>query len=195
MSASDLSAGMLIQVEGDFQDNGSVLAEEIEAREGNASVDGVLDVNTLNFNDQTFRVGGVLVQLTPRTIITDDDSDLRLKLADLNGSYQVEVEGIERQSGSGVVLEAVKIERNEEDTTPASPRKYELEGQLSDIEDSFYTILGVRIDISLVDFDDGERSSIESAFSQGASVSLEIDYVESPPGVYVADEIELESED
>ena len=51
----------------------SASLEEIEAREGNASVDGVLDVNTLNFNDQTFRVGGVLVQLTPRTIITDDE--------------------------------------------------------------------------------------------------------------------------
>ncbi len=198
LSASDLSAGMLIQVEGgDFQDNGSVLAEEIEAREGNASVDGVLDVNTLNFNDQTFRVGGVLVQLTPRTIITDDDSDLRLKLADLNGSYQVEVEGIERQSGSGVVLEAIKVERNEEDNGPAADREYESQGQLTHVQGgTVFTVLGIDVQTTInTQFEGTSRDELIDAFDAGQRPVLEVEYSEPTPGNFVADEIELESED
>ncbi len=196
LSASDLTAGMLIQVEGDFQDNGSVLAEEIEAREGNASVDGVLDVNTLNFNDQTFRVGGVLVQLTPRTIITDDDSDLRLKLADLNGSYQLEVEGIERQSGSGVVLEAIKVERNEEDNGPAADREYESQGQLTHVQGTVFTVLGIDVQTTIdTQFEGTSRDELIDAFDAGQRPVLEVEYREPTPGNFVADEIELESED
>src|SRR5690606_12754553 len=89
LAAEDLVAGLLIQVEGEFQTDGSVLAEEIEAREGSASVKGVIDPNSINFSDDTFQVGGVLVKVTPQTIISDDDSEQRIRLADLNGQYEL----------------------------------------------------------------------------------------------------------
>jgi hypothetical protein len=138
----------------------------------------------------------VLVQLTPRTIITDDDSDLRLKLADLNGSYQVEVEGIERQSGSGVVLEAIKVERNEEDNGPAADREYESQGQLTQVQGTVFTILGIDVQTTInTQFEGTSRDELIDAFDAGQRPVLEVEYSEPTPGNFVADEIELESED
>lgn len=195
--AADLQAGLLIQVEGEFQADGSVLAEEIEARDGNASVEGIIDVNTLNPSDQTFRVGGVMVQVTPLTTITDDETDQRLKLADLNGNYQLEVEGIEKTLSSGaVVLEAIKVERNEEDTTPVTEREFELEGMLTEIQGTEFTVLGVPVQTTIeTDFGDHSRDEIIEAHESDQPVILEVEYNELKPGVYTAESIDWENDD
>src|SRR5690554_3116152 len=195
LTESDLVPGLLIQVEGTFRSDGTVLAEEIEAREGNASVEGVVDVNTLDPANETFRVGGVLVKVTPLTIISDDDSDQRLKLADLNGSYELEVDGIERTSASGVVfLEAFRIELDDDDDVD---NEYELTGRLGAIDcTASITVLGVSMDISNeTEFDDIDCSVLERDLKDlKLRPLLEVEYLGTGNGNFQADEIELEDD-
>ena len=192
LTESDLVPGLLIQVEGTFRSDGTVLAEEIEAREGNASVEGVVDVNTLDPANETFRVGGVLVKVTPLTIISDDDSDQRLKLADLNGSYELEVDGIERTSASGVVfLEAFRIERDDDDSEAGEELEFELTGELTEVSGTVFSILGIEIETSGAEFDDTSRDALEDALNAGQRPLLEIEYSGSASSDYIAEEIEL----
>lgn len=196
LTESDLVPGLLIQVEGTFRSDGTVLAEEIEAREGNASVEGVIDVNTLDPANETFRVGGVLVKVTPLTIISDDDSNQRLKLADLNGSYELEVDGIERTSASNVVfLEAFRIERDDDDSEAGEELEFELLGELTGVSGTVFSILGIEIETSGAEFDDTSRDALEDALNAGQRPLLEIEYSGSASSDYIAEEIELAEED
>ena len=191
LTESDLLPGLLIQVEGTFRNDGTVLAEEIDAREGSASVEGVVDVNTLDPANETFRVGGVLVKVTPATIISDDDSDQRLKLADLNGSYELEVDGIERTSASGVVfLEAFRIERDD-DSEAGEVLEFELIGELTEVSGTVFSVLGIAIETSGAEFDDTSRDALEDALNAGQRPLLEIEYSGSASSDYIAEEIEL----
>jgi len=196
LAAEDLVAGLLVQVEGEFQTDGSVLAEEIEAREGNASVRGVIDSNSINFSDNTFLIGGVLVQVTPQTIIADDDSDQRIRLADLNGQYELKVEGIERSGvGDSVFLEATRIEREEGNSDSS---QYELTGRLSAIScTASITVFGVPMTITTVQTEFDEDLScveLQNSVNLGQRPLLEVDYEEVAPGQFFANEIELEDD-
>ncbi len=115
---TDLAPGVLIQVEGDFQSDGTVLAEEIELREANTQLEGAITIGSINPAEQTFEVDGVLIQVTASTIITADDEDIqnRLDFEDLVAGQSVEVAGIQRDDANGQrVLEAVKIELEDDD--------------------------------------------------------------------------------
>ncbi|OZB11663.1 MAG: hypothetical protein B7X58_12200, partial [Marinobacter sp. 34-60-7] len=197
LTTADLTPGLLIQVEGDFRNDGTVEAEEIELREGDAAVQGSFDANTINFSNETFRLGGVLVQVTPLTIITDDDDDNgnRISLEDLNGNFELEVEGIERTRQDGqVFLEAVRIERDEDE----GDGELEMVGRLNAIDDNSVTVLGVQMTAGIGAFEDDvdelSRADLEALFVAGERPLLEIDYRRSNVGVYPfeAEEIELE---
>jgi len=143
-------------------------------------------------DNETFRVGGVLVKVTPLTIISDDDSDQRLKLADLNGSYELEVDGIERTSASGVVfLEAFRIERDDDDSEAGEELEFELTGELTEVSGTVFSILGIEIETSGAEFDDTSRDALEDALNAGQRPLLEIEYSGSASSDYIAEEIEL----
>ncbi|MGB1951812.1 MAG: DUF5666 domain-containing protein [Marinobacter sp.] len=193
LTASDLQPGLLIQVEGDFLADGRVEAEEIDIRDANAEVEGPVDTASIDPQAQSFRVGGVLVRVTPLTIISDDEDDRRIGFDDLNGAFELEVEGIERSDQAGTVfLEAVKIERE-----PIDDAEFELTGRLTAIDSATITVLGVRIAADNSAFEDGNRALVRDLFSDGERPLLEVEYIESPVGSnnYVADEVELEDEE
>ncbi|CAN0602594.1 unnamed protein product, partial [Ectocarpus sp. 12 AP-2014] len=192
LSASDLQPGLLIQVEGDFLADGRVEAEEIDIRDANAKVEGPVDTASIDPQARSFRVGGVLVRVTPLTIISDDEDDRRIGFNDLNGAFELEVEGIERPDQTGVVfLDAVKIERE-----PVEDAEFELTGRLTAIDSTTITVLGVRIAAGDAAFEGGSRAFVGDLFSEGQRPLLEVEYIESPVGSnnYVADEVELEDE-
>ncbi|WP_417531716.1 DUF5666 domain-containing protein [Marinobacter lipolyticus] len=194
LTSADLQPGLLIQVEGSFLADGSVEAEEIDIRDANAEVEGPINQASIDFSARTFLVGGVLVQVTPLTIITDDDDDQRIGLADLNGAFDVEVEGIERSTDGGeVFLEATKVEREIEDD---SDNEFEVTGRLGAIDDTTITVLGVRIRAveGETEFDGIQRDQLMADFESGERPLIEVDYVEQPSGSsnFVADEVELE---
>ncbi|MFL1467656.1 DUF5666 domain-containing protein [Marinobacter sp. HN1S83] len=197
LAGADLQPGLLIQVEGSFLADGRVEAAKIEIRDANAEVEGRINQASIDFSASTFLVGGVLVQVTPLTIITDDNDDQRIGLADLNGAFEVEVEGIERSTEGGeVFLEATKVEREEEDDLD---NEYEVTGRLGAIDDTTITVLGVRIRAveGETGFEDTQRDQLKADFDSGERPLVEVDYAEQPAnsGNFIADEVELEEED
>ncbi|MBD3655067.1 MULTISPECIES: DUF5666 domain-containing protein [Marinobacter] len=191
LTLSDLQPGLLVQVEGDVLDDGSVQADEVGLREANARVEGAITTGP-DLTAMTLEVGGVLVRVTGLTLIADDDETTRLALADLQSGQQIEVEGIERESGGEVWLEALKIGRDDDDDAAS---RFELEGRLGDIDGQGITVLGVQLLINgTTEFDDVSAAELESGLANGVRPVLEVEYYRAD-GVYYADEIELEAQD
>ncbi|NMT61996.1 DUF5666 domain-containing protein [Marinobacter orientalis] len=197
LAVSDLQQGILVQVEGEFTGARTILAEEITLREANAEVTGVI-TSVVDRTAGTFEVGGVWVQVTSFTIITDNDNDSRTSLENLFAGDQVEVEGVEREDSSGrIFLEALKIEREESEDDGEEQREFELEGKLRGIDDLSITVLGVRMtaDASAFD-DDAPRWEIEQLVNPvtGEFPVVEVDYLPVVVGQYPyeATDIELE---
>jgi hypothetical protein len=146
-SFNDLKTGLLVQVEGAFIAPTVIRATEIELREGDAEIEG--DVETGSVTGDSFRVGGVRVRVTPQTMITDDESDERLKFNDLNPALvqpkivSVEVSGLERKNEFGATyIDALQIERELSDD---AANEYELEGRLQGIKGYDIQLLGTWI--------------------------------------------------
>jgi hypothetical protein len=181
----------LVQVEGDFEADGSVTADEIELREADSELEGG-PAQEIDLTLGQFRVGGVLVKVTPLTIIAGDDDDARLSLSDLELPRQLEIEGIERSEGDGrVYLEALKIERN--DDSPAG--QFELVGRIAEMVNDRIRVLGV--DIYIVqdtDFDGISQSALQDLVDASERPQVEVEY-EFIGTRYVIDEIELEEND
>lgn len=195
LTVADLKQGILIQVEGEFADDGTVVAEEIELRESNAEVEGVVTNASVNLSERTLDVGGVRIMVTPQTIITDDDDDTRIKLEDLVGFYEVEVEGIEREDDNGnVFLEAVKIEREELEV--GDDDQFQLTGGLRGMDQFSIEVLGVSIALGIdTEFDDVSRDELQARVDNQERPVVEVEYDRRTNGTFRADEIELEEDD
>ena len=191
LAPSDILPGVLLQVEGRYVNDNGVLtlqAEEIEYRDADAGVEGLLD----GVDGDVLTVGGVEIRQTPFTIREDDDDDdegcPEVIGPDLVGRVELEVAGIQR-SDEGY-LEALEIECEGE----VDDSGYELEGRIDalnkDPGSESLTILGVvlRIDAD-TEFDDVEFADLSE------NDRVEIDYSGDGSGGYIAEEIELEEDD
>lgn len=192
LSSSDLEPDLLIQVEGTFLGDGTVEAEEIELREGESEVEGRVAVNSVNSSEQTFRIGGVLVQVTPLTAIVGED-DRNVDFLDLGGPEEVEVSGIERTTTEGdTYLEAFKVQVDEENADGG----FELVGRLRSIDFFAINVLGVSIDINAgTEFDDTTYDNLQDRVNNGERPLIEVEYEEPSNGNFLAEEIELEEDD
>tara|TARA_R110001599_G_scaffold233447_1_gene432650 strand:- start:1586 stop:3196 length:1611 start_codon:yes stop_codon:yes gene_type:complete len=194
LTVSDLQQGILVQVEGEFSDAGTVVAEEIGLREANAEVSGII-TSSVDRTALTFEVGGVLVQATPSTIITGDDDNGRIDFEDLFSGDEAEVEGIEKEDSRGnVFLEALKIEREDPEDDGDEPVEFELEGKLRAMDSQSITVLGVLINTDMSTEFDTDESTLQGLVDDGNQPLIEVEY-EALNGGYLADEIELEEDD
>lgn len=191
LSAADLEPGLLIQVEGSFLTDGSVDADEISLREGDSEVEGRVQANEVDSGSQTFRIGGVLVQVTPlTTIVSENNRDL--DLPDIGGPEEVEVSGIERVTANGeVYLEALKVEIDDD----LAEDGFELVGRLQEVGTNSIRVLGVDIRLNGdTEFDDTSREDLENRLESGQPL-IEVEYTEPSVGDFLANEIELEEDD
>ncbi|MBK1885140.1 DUF5666 domain-containing protein [Marinobacter sp. DY40_1A1] len=200
ITLDDLKAGLLVQVEGEFVSGDLVRATEIEVRDGDAEVSGTITANDVNVGQDSLTVGGVRVQITSRTIITDDSSGDRLTIYKLLGPdadhgaqfVEVEVTGLQKKDDQGAVyIEALQIERELSDEPGL---EYELEGTLAalakkDLSTSIITVLGVRIE---VDSDILPYENLEEYLRENVSVLLEVEYIRNDLDQYEALSVELD---
>ncbi|HTN35074.1 MAG TPA: DUF5666 domain-containing protein [Marinobacter sp.] len=194
LTLNDLKAGLLVQVEGEFVSEAVVEASEIEVREGDAEIEGTVDGQCPAFQN-CLTVGGVRIQVTSRTIITDDENDKRLTIADLlyyspaSKFVLVEVSGLERKDEFGqVYVEALQIEREISDD---QEDEYEIEGRLSSVTGEYIKMLGVKINTSGASFKKTSLNDLQSRLAEGKKVVLEVEYKKVPAGSgYNATEIE-----
>lgn len=178
LSEGNLSDGLLVKVEGGFR-NGVLVAGEIEPRDGDAGLDGIIESK----NGSDLVVSGVRVVLTGNTLIEDGDDDddddrITMRTADIEslrvGDF-IEVEGRQR-SGDGGYLEAIKIEREDDDDGDDG---YELEGRVTAVTSSSVTVLGLTLlrgDEDISDIRVGNQ--------------VEVEYFRNNGGDYVIDGIE-----
>ncbi|WP_305965840.1 DUF5666 domain-containing protein [Marinobacter salsuginis] len=189
ITLDELTEGLLIQVEGQFLSDTVVEAEEIELRDGNAKVKGVVSTPA----DNVFFIGGVEVRVSSTTVFTvEDGSGVSFQTLPI-GSTTVEVEGIEKEQGADVFIDALRVEVDDEPAELEDRNAFELEGQLRGITQNpgTVTLLGVQINDTSADYDDVSRGDIVDDFFNGATIILEVDYRGTASG-FIADEIELE---
>lgn len=190
ITVEDLIEGLLIQVEGKFLSDTVVEADEIELRDGNAKVKGVIS----SAADNTFIIGGVEVLISPTTAFTvEDGSGISFQTLPI-GSTTVEVEGIERGQGADAFIEALKVEVDDEIADSEDLDQYELEGKLMNITPSSITILGVSMDAGPGAYDNNSQDEIIDRFDDGELLILEVEY-SGDLNNFIAEEIELEEDD
>ncbi|WP_273207756.1 DUF5666 domain-containing protein [Marinobacter subterrani] len=194
---SDLGTeDLLVQVEGRFLSDTLVEAEEISLREANAKVKGA--IGAIDSATGPFEVGGVRVKMTPLTILEQDDDSAQASVALVSGT-QVEVEGVEKSDASGVYIEALKVEVDNEEDDDLADNEFELEGRLQSITEfpGSILVLGVQMSDRGADYDGEDdntaREAIVSAFDASETVILEVEY--SNTAGFTAIEVELEEND
>jgi hypothetical protein len=203
LEPKDLLEGLLIQVEGDYQPDGiTVVADEIELREADAQIQGVIGEG---LDGDIFTVGGVQIRITANTLIESDDDDASFNinkdelLSQLVAGLEVEVEGIERDNGNE--LEAVKIEIDVEEDggEDGEALSFELEGKLRAIDENSITILGVAMGAEQNAFDDVTRTQLEELLNtdENRFPILEVEYDKRTANgfSYQAEDIELKEDD
>lgn len=139
--------------------------------------------------------------MTPLTILELDDDSAQPSVALVSGT-QVEVEGVEKSDASGVYIEALKVEVDNDEDDDLADNEFELEGQLRFISQTpaanGLSILGLTISDLTAEYDgedrDTARQSIVSAFETGQKLILEVEYSNTSLGL-VAEEVELEEDD
>lgn len=194
-STNDLTQGTRVLIEGVGNTQSLVVAKRIEFREADAEVEASIQDVTPSVDNPDregwLLVGGVRVQVTLQTILVDDDEDddsRKLNFGGLRDGDFVEVTGIPSADENGAYLEAVKLERDDDEEDD-----FELKGRVTAVDGpaASFTVLGVTMttdggtsyDDGLVDFD-----SIKT------DQRLEIDY-DIVGGVLVAREIERDEDD
>ncbi|MFL1484831.1 DUF5666 domain-containing protein [Marinobacter sp. LN3S78] len=176
---SQLADGLFVKVEGKYR-GGLLEAEEIEPRDGDAELEGVID--SVNLAEDRMQVSGVTVAITANSLIKDDDDDdARRRTQDLESLVQgqyVEIEGRQQSDGSGSFLEAFKIERDDDDDSD-----FEVKGRVDGISSDTLSIMGLTLNRGNASF---------SGISVGTLV--EIDF-EGSVDSYVITEIDIEDDD
>ncbi len=176
---SDLGDGLLVKVEGEYR-GALIVADEIEPREGEAELDGVIE--SLGGDGESLVVSGVQVFITANTLIGDDDLDdddnavSRIQdIENLNVGDYLEIEGIQT-SDQGGGLSALKIEREDDDDDG-----FELEGRVTAVSGDRITVLGLEL----------------LGATPGITVGdhVEVEYYKTAGGEYVIEEIEVEDSD
>jgi len=173
---SELAAGLLVEVEGSFNDQGVLVAREIKSEEGDAEVEALIE--SIDRVNETMVVGGVSVALSSSTLIEDDvDGDSRNRsdsFASLQSGHFVEVEGRFRNG----VLEAFSIERDDPEND------FDMDGRVTANTGNSITVLGVELLAQNCDI---------SQFT--VNTAVEVDYFQNVGGSYVVEEINLDLPD
>ncbi len=191
-TAADLGLNIKVEVEGDVDANGVLVAEEVDIRRAKA-VRATATLDSVDAADSSVVMLGITVRVDALTRIEDKSSaDVDpLTLADVNAGDYVEVRGDEFPAGSGEILATI-FEREEPDTETI------LQGFVESSSDPSFTILGVTIETGggtvFRDVNDNVISSTEffNQLQDGDLVKAE--GTESSAMVITADEVEFELE-
>ena len=137
--AADLGLNIKVEVEGDVDANGLLVATKVDIRRAKA-VRATANVDSVNAGANSLVLLGITVSVDALTRLEDKSSaDMRpLTLADINAGDYIEVRGGEFPAGSGAILATI-LERDDLDPDTI------LQGFVETISDPSFTILGVTI--------------------------------------------------
>jgi len=140
--AADLGLNIKVEVEGDLNASGTIVATKVDIRRSKA-VRAVADVDSIDAANNSLVVLGITVTVDTLTRLEDKSSaDVDpLTLNDINVGDYLEIRGSEFPAGSGTI-HATILEREDPDTEAI------LQGFVDTISDPNLTILGVTIETS-----------------------------------------------
>ena len=139
-AAADLGLNVKVEVEGDINASGVIVATEVDIRRSKA-VRVVADADSIDVGNNSLVILGIPVTVDVLTRL-EDKSNANvdpLTLGDLNVGDYLEIRGSEFPAGSGTILATI-LERDDADTEAI------LQGFVDTISDPSITILGVTID-------------------------------------------------
>ncbi len=185
-SAADLALNVAVEVEGEVNSSGVVVADSIDfEQEGTLELRGAVESTTTN----SVTLLGVTATVTASTAF-DDQSGSAMSpfgLSDLNVGDYVEVRGFD----DGGTLTLTGLVR-EDDTGDSG-----LQGPVTAVNDPDFTALGVTVTTTVdTGFQDADENDIDAAtfFSTALNETVEVegDYA---GGVLTADEVEIQDDD
>ena len=188
----DLGLNVKVEVEGDINNNGVLVATKVDIRRAKA-VRATANVDSVDVGANSLVMLGITVSVDALTRLEDkSDADVRpLTLANINAGDYIEVRGGEFPAGSGNILATI-LERDDADTEAI------LQGFVETISDPSFTILGVTIQTGAgTIFRDENDTVISSAefFNRLAPNSLvKAKGSEASDSVISATEVEFELE-
>lgn len=190
-AATDLGLNIKVEVEGDLNASGVIVAEKVDIRRSKAvRVEALID--SVDAAAMSIVMLGITFNTDALTRFEDkSDADVEpLTISDLNVGEYLEVRGAEFPAGSGMVLATI-LER--EDIDPQTS----LQGFVEAVNDPTLTILGVTIETSGAVFRDVDGGSLDAAefFAMVDINSLvKATGVESSATTITATEVEFELE-
>lgn len=190
-TAADLGLNVKVEVEGDLDGAGVLVADKVDIRRSKAVRAEAL-VDSVDAASGSFVVLGITVNTDALTRLEDkSDADVRpLTVSDLAAGNYIEVRGAEFPAGSGQILATI-VEREDVDT------RTELQGFVTAEADPTLTILGVTIDTSGAIFRDVDDSILtRSEFFDRVDINslVKARGTESSAMSIAATEVELEVE-
>jgi hypothetical protein len=146
-TASDLADGVKAEVEGILLSQNQIEAEEISFRK-TAKLELIAPVTSINAIDNQVDVSGVIIQLTNKTLLKDDDKTTKVKkfsLADLSEGDKVKVKAYQDNLSMEIIATQFRrVEALALDTT------FELTGVLDELTNNQAIISGVVVDVSQI---------------------------------------------
>lgn len=189
--AADLGLNIKVEVEGDLDANGVIVADKVDIRRSKAVRAEAL-IDAVDTSTNSLVMLGITFNVDALTRLEDkSSSDLDpLTVADLNVGDYLEVRGTELPAGSGMVLATI-LER--EDVDPDTI----LQGFVETVNDPALTILGVTIETNgaiFRDVDDSILTATEFFNLVDVNSLVKAKGTESSVSVITATEVEFELE-
>ena len=190
--AGDLGLNVKVEVEGELNANGVIVAEKVDIRRAKAVRVTAL-VDSVNAAGNSLVVLGITFNVDALTRMEDkSNADIEpLTIADLNVGDYLEIRGSELPAGSGQVLAAI-LEREDVDSRTI------LQGFVETVSDPSFTILGVSITTNggtvFRDTDDSVISASEFFSRTSSGTLVKARGQETTATTITADEVELEVE-
>ncbi len=136
-SSADLAANVQIQVEGQLNANGALVAQQIEFH-SQPKVEISASVDSVNTTNNTLVVLGLSIHVDASTRMVDDSStDLQsFTLADIQAGNYVDISSTQDSAGT---LTAVKLERENSSST------VQLDATVDSVSNPAFTMLGISV--------------------------------------------------
>ncbi len=198
-TAADLALNVKVEVEGEVNAAGVLVADEIEIRvqpeDADVEIEGDIDAVNAAAGTVTLQGLDIIIKVNAVTRLKDESSAglENFSLANLVTGDHIEVRAAEDGSTPSVENDviATRLERRD------ARNEVSLEGAIQDENPPEFTVLGVRVVTDFADFYDDDDNSITageffSAVGPGDVVKAKTDALGVSANILTADEVEIE---
>ncbi|MCH7975835.1 MAG: T9SS type A sorting domain-containing protein [Bacteroidetes bacterium] len=184
LTFDDLDVGMLVEVEGEFED-GELVAEEIEVQDGDDGDEVEVEGFITALGDSTLTVGGLLFRVTPDTDI-EGEHGADLEFEDLAVGDFAEVEG--HFTSDDLVADEIEVESDQQ-------ARIEVEGFIEALGDHTLTVGSLVFLVTEATEIEGPHGQMLDFEDLEVGQFVEVEGHFRSDGTLVADEVEVELED